>query len=94
MKARRDGDPIPVLSRIEIGRARMKHHTAFLRFEAVLDYCERRCSDKTIEGAIEFGRQRDWFDSSNRLTTSGEALAEIIMQSPDFMGDACKEHSG
>ena len=88
MKARRDGDPILVLSRIEIGRARMKHHTAFLRFEAVLGYCERRCTDKTLESAIKFGRQRDWFDSSNRLTTSGEALAEIIMQSPDFMGDA------
>ena len=87
MKARRDGDPIPVLSRIEIGRARMKHHTSFLRFEAVLDYCERRCSDKTLEGAIKFGRQRNWFDSRNSLTTSGEALAEIIMQSPDFMGE-------
>ena len=88
MKARRDGDPIPVLSRIGIGRVRMEHHTAFLRFEAVLDYCERRCSDKTLEGAIKFGRQRNWFDSRNSLTTSGEALAEIIMQSPDFMGDA------
>jgi hypothetical protein len=87
MKARRDGDPIPVFSRIEIGRVRMKHHTAFLRFEAVLDYCERRCSDKTLEGAIRFGRQRNWFDSRNSLTTSGEVLAEIIMQSPDFMSD-------
>ncbi|CRK76681.1 hypothetical protein NIG5292_02746 [Nereida ignava] len=65
----------------------MKHHTAFLRFEAVLDYCERRCSGKTLEDAMKFGRQRDWFDSSNRLTASGEALAEIIMQSPDFKGD-------
>jgi len=65
----------------------MKHHTAFLRFEAVLDYCERRCSDKTLEGAIRFGRQRNWFDSRNSLTTSGEVLAEIIMQSPDFMSD-------
>ena len=89
MKALRDCDPIPILSRIQkTGRVRMKHHTAFLRFEAVLYYCEHRCSDKTLEDAIKFGRQRDWFDSSNRLTTSGEALAEIIMQSPDFMGDA------
>ena len=87
MKARRDGDPIPVLSRVAFGRVKMKHQIAFLKFEAVLDYCERRCSDKTLESAIKFGRQRDWFDSSNRLTTSGEALAEIIMQSPDFMGD-------
>ena len=88
MKARRDGDPIPVLSRVAFGRVKMKHHIAFLKFEAVLDYCERRCSDKTLEGAIRLGRQRNWFDSRNSLTTSGEALAEIIMQSPDFMGDA------
>jgi len=88
MKARRDGDPIPVLFHINNVRIRVKQHTAFLRFEAVLDYCERRCSDKTLEGAIRFGRQRNWFDSSNRLTTSGEALAEIIMQSPDFMDNA------
>ena len=65
----------------------MKHHIAFLRFEAVLDYCERRCDDKKLENAMKFGRQRDWFDSSNSLTASGEALADIIMQSSDFMVD-------
>lgn len=73
---------------LKIGRISMKHHVAFLKFEAVLNHCQRRCDAKTIEEAVAFGYQRDWFDNHNRLTASGDALAEIIMQSLDLMFDA------
>ena len=51
----------------------------FLKFEAVLAHCEQRVSDPSLKAAMKYGRAMDFFDSYNKLSQSGELLAEILL---------------
>ena len=51
----------------------------FLKFEVVLAYCEQRATEPSLEAAMNYGRRMDFFDSHNRLSQSGELLAEILL---------------
>ena len=57
----------------------MTIHQEFLKFEAVLAHCETRVSDTSLTAAMEYGREMQFFDRTNRLSQSGELLAEIIL---------------
>ena len=50
----------------------------FLKFEAVLAHCEQRMTEPSLKAAIKYGRAMDFFDSHNKLSQSGELLAEIL----------------
>ena len=54
-------------------------HQEFLKFEAVLAHCETRVSDTSLTAAMEYGREMQFFDSTNRLSQSGHLLAELIL---------------
>ena len=51
----------------------------FLKFEVVLAHCEQRATEPSLEAAMNYGRRMDFFDSHNRLSQSGELLAEILL---------------
>jgi hypothetical protein len=51
----------------------------FLKFEAVLAHCETRVSDRSLSAAMDYGREMQFFDSTNRLSQSGHLLAELIL---------------
>ena len=51
----------------------------FLKFEVVLAYCEQRVTDRSLQAAMNYGRTMDFFDSHNKLSQSGELLAEILL---------------
>jgi hypothetical protein len=51
----------------------------FLKFEAVLAHCETRVSDRSLSAAMNYGREMQFFDSTNRLSQSGHLLAELIL---------------
>ena len=53
----------------------------FLKFEAVLAHCEQRMTDPSLKAAMKYGRAMDFFDSHNKLSQSGELLAEILLPS-------------
>ena len=53
----------------------------FLKFEAVLAHCEQRMTEPSLKAAMKYGRAMDFFDSHNKLSQSGELLAEILMPS-------------
>ena len=53
----------------------------FLKFEAVLAHCEQRMTEPSLKAAIKYGRAMDFFDSHNKLSQSGELLAEILLPS-------------
>ena len=57
----------------------MTIHQEFLKFEAVLAHCETRVSDTSLTAAMEYGREMQFFDSTNRLSQSGQLLAELIL---------------
>ena len=50
----------------------------FLKFEVVLAHCEQRVSEPSLQ-AMNYGRTMDFFDSHNKLSQSGELLAEILL---------------
>ena len=50
----------------------------FLNFEVVLAHCEQRVTEPSLKAAIKYGRKMDFFDSRNKLSQSGELLAEIL----------------
>ena len=54
-------------------------HQEFLKFEAVLAHCETRVSDTSLSAAMEYGREMQFFDRTNRLSQSGQLLAELIL---------------
>jgi hypothetical protein len=57
----------------------MTTHQEFLKFEAVLAHCETRVSDTSLTAAMEYGREMQFFDRTNRLSQSGQLLAELIV---------------
>jgi hypothetical protein len=57
----------------------MTKHQEFLKFEAVLAHCETRVSDRSLSAAMNYGREMQFFDSTNRLSQSGHLLAELIL---------------
>ena len=50
----------------------------FLNFEVVLAHCEQRVTEPSLQAAMKYGRTMDFFDSRNKLSQSGELLAEIL----------------
>ena len=50
----------------------------FLKFEVVLAHCEQRVTEPSLKAAMKYGRKMDFFDSRNKLSQSGELLAEIL----------------
>jgi len=58
----------------------MTIHQEFLKFEAVLAHCETRVSDTSLTASMEYGREMQFFDDrTNRLSQSGQILAELIL---------------
>ena len=57
----------------------MDMHQQFLKFEAVLSYCETRVPSGEPKTAFDYGREMDFFDRYNSLTLSGLLLAELIL---------------
>ena len=57
----------------------MTIHQEFLKFEAVLAHLETRVSDRSLSAAMNYGREMQFFDSTNRLSQSGHLLAELIL---------------
>jgi len=53
----------------------MTIHQEFLKFEAVLAHCETRVSDTSLTAAMEYGREMQFFDRTNRLSQSGQLLS-------------------
>ena len=53
--------------------------THFLKFEAVLAHCEQREPEPSLKAAMKYGRKMDFFDNHNKLSQSGELLAEILL---------------
>ena len=50
-----------------------------LKFEAVLAHCEQRLTEPSLQAAMKYGRAMDFFDTRNKLSQSGELLAEILL---------------
>ena len=61
----------------------MTTHQEFLKFEAVLAHCETRVSDRSLSAAMDYGREMQFFDSTNRLSQSGHLLAVLILPTID-----------
>ena len=57
----------------------MNRQQYVLKFEAVLAHCEQRVTERSQKAAIKYGRAMDFFDSHNKLSQSGELLAEILL---------------
>ena len=57
----------------------MTIHQNFLKFEAVPAHCETRVPGSSLSAAMEYGREMQFFDSTNRLSQSGHLLAELIL---------------
>jgi hypothetical protein len=62
-----------------LGGTYMTIHQEFLKFEAVLAHCETRVSDTSLSAAMEYGREMQFFDRTNKLSQSGHLLAEMIL---------------
>ena len=54
-------------------------HQDFLKFEAVLAHCEQRARKPNLQLAMEYGREMGFFNSRNKLSMSGDLLAEILL---------------
>ena len=50
-----------------------------LKFEAVLAHCAQRLTEPSLQAAMKYGRAMEFFDSRNKLSQSGELLAEILL---------------
>lgn len=51
----------------------------FLKFEAVLSYCEDQVLDGSLGAAMEYGRTLGYFNGYNSLSQSGRMLAEVLL---------------
>ena len=56
-------------------------HQEFLKFEAVLAYCEKQVPDGSLLAAMDYGREMQFFDGYNSLSEAGQLLAETILSS-------------
>ena len=56
----------------------MTIHQEFLKFEAVLAHCETRVSETSLSAAMEYGREMQFFDQTNRLSQSARLEADLI----------------
>ena len=70
-------NPSIALHKILMKNIPMPKH--FLKFEAVLVHCEQRVTEPSLQAAMKYGRRMDFFDSRNKLSQSGELLAEILL---------------
>jgi hypothetical protein len=59
----------------------MNNHQEFLKFEAVLAHCEKRVPQGSLFAAMEYGREMQFFDGYNTLSTSDHLLAEMLIPS-------------
>ena len=59
----------------------MNKHQEFLKFEAVLAYCEKHVPENSLLAAMDYGRETQFFDRQNSLSASGQLLAEMLMPS-------------
>jgi hypothetical protein len=60
----------------------MNKHQEFLKFEAVLAYCEKQVPDGSLLAAMDYGREMQLFDGHNSLSeASVSILAETILSS-------------
>ena len=57
----------------------MNKHQEFLKFEAVLAYCEKQVPDGSLLAAMDYGREMQFFDGHNSLSEAGQLLAEMIL---------------
>ena len=55
----------------------MTPHQEFLKFEAVIAHCETRVSDTSLTAAMEYGREMQFFDRTNRLSQSGQLCSQF-----------------
>jgi hypothetical protein len=56
----------------------MNKHSEFLKFEAVLANFEKRVTEDSLFAAMKYGGEMQFFDKTNKLSQSGERLADII----------------
>ncbi|MDA9813296.1 hypothetical protein N9C04_03435 [Planktomarina temperata] len=61
----------------------MNKHQEFLKFEAVLAYCEKHVPENSLLAAMDYGREMKFFDRQNSLSASGQLLAEMLMPKID-----------
>ena len=59
----------------------MNKQQEFLKFEAVLAYCEKQVPDGSLLAAMDYGREMQFFDGHNSLSEAGQLLAETILSS-------------
>ena len=57
----------------------MNKHSEFLKFEAVLANFEKRVTEDSLFAAMKYGGEMQFFDKTNKLSQSGERLADIIL---------------
>tara|TARA_Y100000385_G_scaffold246657_1_gene266131 strand:- start:201 stop:383 length:183 start_codon:yes stop_codon:yes gene_type:complete len=57
----------------------MNKHQEFLKFEAVLAYCEKQVPEGSLLAAMDYGREMQLFDGHNSLSEAGQLLAEILI---------------
>ena len=61
----------------------MNKHQEFLKFEAVLAYCENHVPENSLLAAMDYGRETQFFDRQNSLSASGQLLAEMLILSTE-----------
>ena len=57
----------------------MNKHQEFLKFEAVLAYCEKQVPKGSLLAAMDYGREMQLFDGHNSLSEAGQLLAEMLI---------------
>jgi hypothetical protein len=57
----------------------MTIYQEFLKFEAVLAHCETRVSNTSLTASMEYGREMQFFNRTDRLSQSGQLLAELVL---------------
>jgi|SaaInl1SG_22_DNA_1037389.scaffolds.fasta_scaffold22829_1 hypothetical protein len=62
-----------------LGGRTLNAHTDFLKFEAVLQYCETKVQKGSSLGALDYGRELQLFGHYNSLSPAGNRLAERLM---------------
>ena len=57
----------------------MNKHQEFLKFEAVLAYCEKQVPEGSLLAAMDYGREMQLFDGHNSLSEAGQLLAQMLI---------------
>ena len=57
----------------------MNKNQEFLKFEAVLAYCEKQVPEGSLLAAMDYGREMQLFDGHNSLSEAGQLLAEMLI---------------